>query len=100
MNPTPYYRKRFLLVSLGSLFLAGLFAIGMTPTVRADDDCQKRIVRADHKLQEAVEHHGWDSPQAAHFRQDLAAARAWCWDHNHRWWDEDGNRWHTDRDWD
>ena len=35
-------------------------------TLRAEDDCQKRITKADHKLHEAVEHHGWESPQAEH----------------------------------
>ena len=68
--------------------------------VRADEDCQKRIIRADHKLHEAAEHHGWDSPQVAKYRHELAEARAWCWEHSHRWWDEDGHRWRTDRDWD
>jgi len=38
------------------------------------------IAKADHKLHEAVEHHGWNE--------------------RHRWWDEDGHRWHSDRDWD
>jgi hypothetical protein len=78
---------------------AALFFAGATP-LRADDDCQKRIAHADHKLHEAAEHHGWDSPQAAKYRHQLAEARAWCWEHSHRWWDEDGRRWRTDRDWD
>ncbi|HEY2457456.1 MAG TPA: hypothetical protein VGI13_09155 [Candidatus Acidoferrum sp.] len=80
-------------------FGAFLFAAG-TPILRADDDCQKRIVRADHKLHEAAEHHGWNSPEAQHYRAELAEARSYCWEHNHRWWDEDGHRWRTDRDWD
>lgn len=69
-------------------------------TVRADDDCQKRTINADHKLHEAAAKHGWDSPQAQHWRQELAEARAYCWDHEHKWWDEDAHRWHSDRDWD
>jgi hypothetical protein len=78
---------------------AALFLVGAAP-VRADDDCQKRIINADHKLHEAAEHHGWDSPEAAKYRHELAEARSWCWEHSHRWWDEDGHRWRTDRDWD
>jgi hypothetical protein len=78
---------------------AALFFAGATP-LRADDDCQKRIARADHKLHEAAERHGWNSPQAAKWRHELAETRAWCWEHSHRWWDEDGHRWRTDRDWD
>jgi len=90
-----WFRATLAATSLG----VALFLAGVAP-VRADDDCQKRIIRADHKLHEAAEHHGWDSPQAAKYRHELAETRAWCWEHSHRWWDEDGHRWRTDRDWD
>lgn len=77
-----------------------IFAVG-APTVRADDDaCRNRIAKADHRLHEAAEHHGWDSPQASRARHQLREAREYCFTHGHRWWDEDGQRWHTDRDWD
>jgi hypothetical protein len=78
---------------------AAAFFFASTTAVRADD-CQKRIVKADHKLHEAVEHHGWQSSQAEHWRHELREARAYCWEHSHRWWDEDEHRWHSDRDWD
>jgi len=87
-------------VILGTGVLAGGLALfGATPSAKADD-CQERIVKADHKLHEAVEHHGYESKQAANARHDLAEARTYCWEHGHRWWDVEGNRWHTDRDWD
>ncbi|HKM65814.1 MAG TPA: hypothetical protein VJX70_01505 [Candidatus Acidoferrum sp.] len=82
------------------LALGASFLLVAAPIVRADDDCQKRIIHLDHKLHEAAEHHGWDSPEAAKYRLQLADARAWCWEHSHRWWDEDEHRWHTERDWD
>jgi hypothetical protein len=81
-------------VLTGALFLAGAAA------VRADDDCQKRTMNADHKLHEAIEHHGYNSPQAEHWRHELAEARSYCWEHNHRWWDEDAHQWRNDRGWD
>ncbi len=59
-----------------------------------------RIAKADHKLHEAEEHHGWNSKQADHARHELHEARQRCWNERHRWWDEDGHRWHSDRDWD
>jgi len=74
-----------------------LFASGTA--VRADE-CQKRIIKADHKLHEAIDKHGGQSSQAEHWRHELAEARSYCWEHGHRWWDEDGHRWHTERDWD
>jgi hypothetical protein len=80
--------------------LAAAFLFVAAPVVRAEGDCQKRISRTDHKLHEAIEHHGWQSPQAEHWRHELAEARSYCYEHNHRWWDEDSHRWHTDRDWD
>ena len=85
---------------LAGLALAAAIALAAAPAVRADDDCQKRIVKADHKLHEAVEKHGWQSSQAEHWRRELGEARSYCWEHFHRWWDEDGHRWHDQRDWD
>ncbi len=79
--------------------LAGSFLLLGTPQARAED-CQQRIAHIDHELHKAAEKHGWDSPQVASKRRELVAAREWCWEHGHRWWDEDAQRWHTDRDWD
>jgi dienelactone hydrolase len=87
---------------LAAAALVGLLAFAATPRVYADDygRCQKRIIKADHKVHEAIEHHGWNSRQADHARYELQEARERCWNEYHRWWDEDGHRWHTDRDWD
>jgi hypothetical protein len=76
----------------GFLLLAGNQAFA--------DDCQHRIAKADHKLHEAAARHGWNSPQAERARHELREARERCWNRNHRWWDEEGHRWHTERDWD
>jgi len=73
--------------ALQSSFLGLAFVTALSlsvPAAQAGDDCQKRIVQADHKLHEAVEHHGWQSSQAEHWRHELAEARAYCWDdHDH-----------------
>jgi len=91
---------KFLHAVVAPLALGGAFMIAAAGPVRAEDDCQKRTGHADHKLHEAIEHHGYNSPQAQHWREELAAARSFCWEHSHRWWDEDGHRWRTDHDWD
>lgn len=79
-------------------FAAGFIAI---PRVaHADDDCQKRIIHADHQLHKAIEKHGPASSQAEHWRHELAESRSYCWEHSHRWWDEDEHRWHSEHDWD
>jgi hypothetical protein len=92
---------RFAKATLAAATLSGFLLFAGTPALRADDDaCRNRIVKADHRLHEAAAKHGWDSPEAAKGRQELTLAREYCWEHGHRWWDEDAQRWHTDRDWD
>jgi hypothetical protein len=77
----------------------GLLLFAGAPAAKADG-CRERLIKADHKLHEAIEHHGPDSKQAAHYRHELHEAREYCYAHGNRWWDVEGNRWHTDRDWD
>ena len=79
--------------------LAG-FLLFMAPRASADYNCQKRIAQADHKLHEAIEHHGYESKQADRWRRELHEARERCWNERHQWWDEHEHRWHKDRDWD
>src|ERR1700682_83568 len=72
------------------------------PCVRAEkyDACQKHLAKADHKLHEAIEHHGYRSRQAATARPDVRATRDRCLSAHHGWWKEEARRWHTERDWD
>lgn len=87
-------------ITLAAAALAGFLLFTGAPSSRADDDCQRRIARADHRLHEAIEHHGRESRQADAARHNLHEAREDCYTRNHRWWDEDGHRWRQDRDWD
>jgi hypothetical protein len=80
--------------------IAAFAAFGAAPTLRANDsECQERINKADHRLHEAIEHHGYRSSQAEHARHELNDAREHCWTTYHKWWDSDSQSWHTDRDW-
>jgi hypothetical protein len=94
------FRFLFLHKLTAAFVLAAALFFSAATALRADDDCQRRIIRADHKIHQAAQRHGWDSPQVAKYRLELAAARTFCWDHSHRWWNEDDRRWHTERDWD
>jgi hypothetical protein len=85
--------------ALAAAALAGFLMFTAVPSLHADD-CQHRIARADHRLHEAIEHHGRQSPEAERRRHELHEAREYCWRVNHRWWDEHEHRWHTERDWD
>lgn len=87
--------------AIATVALSGALLFMGAPGLRAEhDSCQRRLVRADHRLHEAAERHGWESRQAESARHNLHDAREYCWAHAHRWWDEDGHRWHTERDWD
>jgi hypothetical protein len=87
--------------AVAATLLAGFLMLTAVPLLRADDrDCQRRIARADHKLDQAVAHHGYRSKQADRARNELREARERCWNGVHRWWDEHERRWHSERDWD
>jgi hypothetical protein len=88
------------LILTGAALTAVLVFTG-APRLKADEsECQHRLAKADHRLHEAVKHHGWESRQADHARHELREAREYCWNSYHRWWDEDDHRWRSDRDWD
>ena len=56
-----------LLVTLAAL--VGFLLFTGAPRVRADEsECQHRTERADHRLHEAIEHHGWDSSPKLNMR--------------------------------
>ncbi|HEX9110196.1 MAG TPA: hypothetical protein VF845_01865 [Terriglobales bacterium] len=87
--------------ALAAAALAGFLMFAGVPSLRADnDDCQRRVARADHRLHEAISHYGYRSRQAERRRHELREARERCWNRSHRWWNEHERRWHTDRDWD
>ncbi len=101
MNLRTGEKRIFGRAMLTAAVLVGMLTFTGAPIALADDGgCQRRIAKADHKLHEAVEHHGWESRQADRARRDLREARERCWNEPHRWWDEDGHRWHSDGDWD
>jgi hypothetical protein len=103
MKTLHFQGKRFFgRLVLATAAMVGLLAFAGAPRASAEtyDSCQRRIAKADHRLHEAIEHHGWESRQADRARHELREARERCWRERHRWWDEDGHRWRTDRDWD
>ena len=99
----PHHWKHYLgKTALIAAALTVFATLGAAPILRAndrDEECQKRISKADHRLHEAIEHHGYRSSQADNARHNLTEAREHCWTTYHKWWDEDERRWHNDRDW-
>ena len=85
----------------GALLTAALLFTTVSRLHAEDQDqCQRRVVHAEHELHEAIEKHGRHSAKADHERHELHEARERCWRERHRWWDEHEHRWHTERDWD
>jgi hypothetical protein len=81
--------------------LAAFMLFTSAPRVSAgESECERRTERADHRLHEAIEHHGWDSREAEHARHELSEARSYCWNHSHKWWDADARQWRESHDWD
>jgi len=73
-------------IPLGTTALAaGLTLFLGAPGAKANDECQERIVKADHRLHEAIRHHGYESKQAERGREELQEARHYCWEHSHKW---------------
>ena len=77
------FRVRTLLLSAAIL---GVLAFAVVPRASAEsyEACQRRVAKAEYRLHEAVEHHGWDSRQADHARHELREERERCWNEWHR----------------
>jgi hypothetical protein len=90
--------------ALASAALSGLLFLAGAPAAQAADrdDCGRRIARAEHRVDEAIEHHGYYSRQADHQRHELREAYQRCDGYRgnrFRNYDRDDHR-RYDRDWD
>jgi exonuclease VII small subunit len=61
--------------------------------------CQRRVQRAQDRLNRAISDHGEHSPQADRAWMQLRDERHRCWDRFHEWWDARDNQWRRDNDW-
>lgn len=94
-NVNLFVRKLLTVAALTAVFLfAGV------PRAAAYDGCSWRTEHAEHRLHEAIEHHGYYSWQANHWRHELHEARERCWRERQLWWSWHEHRWHHARDWD
>jgi hypothetical protein len=87
--------------TLATAALGGLLLFAGTPSVKANDgsDGDRRIDRAEWKLHEAIEHHGYYSCQADHWRHELREERERCWRERREWREHHDRNWHRyDRD--
>ena len=75
--------KRLLLTTAG---LGALAFVG-APSAKANGayDCQRKVERAEWKLEEAIERHGYYSRQANHERHELREEQESCRRQERRW---------------
>lgn len=80
-------KKLFLRMTLAAAALSGLLLFVGTSSAEARDwdGCQRRVNRAEWRLDEAVRHHGFYSREAQIRREELRGERARCF-RDHREW--------------
>ena len=86
--------------ALATAALGGFLLLAGAPSTQAHDrdNCSRRINKAEWKLDEAIERHGYYSRQADHWRHKLRETQERCWRERHEWWDEHEHRRHRDCD--
>jgi hypothetical protein len=90
--------------TLATAALSGLFLFAGAPQAQAADrrdGCERRVAKAQWKLRDAIEDHGYYSRQANHQRHELNEAYERCdrYRGEYRYYDRDDHR-RYDRDWD
>jgi hypothetical protein len=66
--------------------LLGASLLGTSASAQAYSGCHERIRRAEIRLHQAINRHGWNSRQAQARRRDLERARASCRLDRHGYW--------------
>jgi hypothetical protein len=86
--------KLFGKATLFTVALGGFLLFAGAPSAKANawEDCDRRVERAEWKLHEAIERHGYYSRQAQHWRHELREEQQRCWRERER-------REHRDYDW-
>ncbi len=86
--------------ALATAALGGFFLFAGAPSAKANDwdDCNRRAAYADWRLHESIEHFGYYSPQANHWRHERQEAYERL-EHKRHEWRERERREHR-RDWD
>jgi hypothetical protein len=95
--------KRVRKAALAAAALGGFLLFAGAPSAKANDwnDCDRRVDRAEWKLHEAIEHHGYYSRQADHWRHELREEQERCRRERREWREHqryDEHRYDRDRD--
>lgn len=100
--------KLFGKAALAAAALGGFLLFAGAPSAKANDweDCNRRVYRAEWKLHETIERHGYYSRQADQWRHELQEEREHCRHERREWreheWRErqryDEHRYNRDRD--
>lgn len=85
--------------ALASAALGAMLVFAGAPAARAADrdDCAKRIHKAEYKLNEAIDRHGYYSKQAGHWRHERREAFRRCDRYGYGYRDRDRDDRYRDR---
>ena len=81
MNRAILVLYRFAKLGRGSHTRRLRYMAGGRDSVTRGRGLPEAVARIDHKLHEAAEHHGWNSPQVQQYREELERSRDYCWQH-------------------
>ena len=81
-----WFKAVFGKAALAAAILTGTLVLAGAPAASAidRDSCERRISKADYKLHEAIEHHGYYSKQAQHWRHERHEAYEQCYRYGYR----------------
>jgi hypothetical protein len=87
MNVLSKNTKPFVKATLAATVLGGFLLFAGAPSAKANDwnDCDRRVDRAEWKLHEAIERHGYYSRQADHWRHELREEQERCRRERREW---------------
>jgi hypothetical protein len=85
-------------IAIATTFGVLCFVVG-APSAQAEDrnSCQVRVERAEHRLNDAIYDHGYNSHQANDRRRDLERERERCWNQFHGYGNGRDQQWQNDR---
>ena len=98
--PTSVLKSVFGKTLLASMALGGFLLFAGAPGAKANDwdDCNRRAAYTDYRLHEAIEHFGYYSPEAAHWRHERHEAYERLEHQRHEWREHERREHYRDYD--
>jgi hypothetical protein len=83
--------------ALGAAALAAVMTLAAPAEAQRWRDCRDKIHDAHHRIELAIANFGNNSHEARVRQHEYNDVRMWCWRQYRGWWDDQHDRWRTDR---